>query len=43
LESNVGKATPAAQSADHMVALSALAEEVGFDLVTFTDHPYSAR
>jgi alkanesulfonate monooxygenase SsuD/methylene tetrahydromethanopterin reductase-like flavin-dependent oxidoreductase (luciferase family) len=32
---------PAAQSADHVVALSALAEEVGYDLVTFNDHPYS--
>ena len=26
--------TPAAESADHAVALSALAEEVGYDLVT---------
>src|ERR1700682_3073696 len=33
--------TPAAQSADGVVALSALAEEVGYDLVTFNDHPYS--
>src|ERR1700730_16556415 len=32
---------PAAQSADHVVALSALAEEVGYDLVTINDHPYS--
>src|SRR3984893_12311139 len=32
---------PAAQSADHVVALAALAEEVGYDLVTFNDHPYS--
>ncbi|HEY8767194.1 MAG TPA: LLM class flavin-dependent oxidoreductase [Dehalococcoidia bacterium] len=32
---------PAAQSPDHVVALSALAEEVGYDLVTFNDHPYS--
>ena len=32
---------PAAQSADHVVALLALAEEVGYDLVTFNDHPYS--
>jgi alkanesulfonate monooxygenase SsuD/methylene tetrahydromethanopterin reductase-like flavin-dependent oxidoreductase (luciferase family) len=32
---------PAVQSADHVVALSALAEEVGYDLVTFNDHPYS--
>ena len=30
--------TPAAQSADQVVALSALAEEVGYDLVTFNDH-----
>ena len=34
---------PAAQSADQVVALSALAEEAGYDLVTFTDHPYSPR
>src|ERR1700682_3618610 len=33
---------PAAQSADHVVALSALAEEVGYDLVTFNDHTYSS-
>src|SRR6202048_4254259 len=32
---------PAAQSADGVVALSTLAEEVGYDLVTFNDHPYS--
>ena len=32
---------PSAKSADHVVALSALAEEVGYDLVTFNDHPYS--
>src|ERR1700730_11087650 len=32
---------PAAQSADHVVGLSALAEEVGYHLVTFNDHPYS--
>jgi alkanesulfonate monooxygenase SsuD/methylene tetrahydromethanopterin reductase-like flavin-dependent oxidoreductase (luciferase family) len=31
---------PAAQSADQVVALSALAEESGYDLVTFNDHPY---
>src|ERR1700737_3081430 len=31
----------AAQSADGVVALSTLAEEVGYDLVTFNDHPYS--
>jgi hypothetical protein len=30
----------AARSADDVVALSALAEEVGYDLVTFNDHPY---
>ena len=34
---------PAAQSADQVVALSALAEEAGYDLVTFNDHPYSPR
>jgi alkanesulfonate monooxygenase SsuD/methylene tetrahydromethanopterin reductase-like flavin-dependent oxidoreductase (luciferase family) len=33
---------PAARSADHVVALSALAEEVGYDIVTFNDHPYSS-
>ena len=33
---------PSARSADHVVALSALAEEVGYDLVTFNDHPYSS-
>jgi alkanesulfonate monooxygenase SsuD/methylene tetrahydromethanopterin reductase-like flavin-dependent oxidoreductase (luciferase family) len=32
---------PAARSADQVVAMSALAEEVGYDLVTFTDHPYA--
>ena len=32
---------PPAQSADQVVALSVLAEEAGYDLVTFTDHPYS--
>ena len=32
---------PAAHSADRVVALSVLAEEVGYDLVTFNDHPYS--
>jgi alkanesulfonate monooxygenase SsuD/methylene tetrahydromethanopterin reductase-like flavin-dependent oxidoreductase (luciferase family) len=31
---------PAAHSADQVVALSVLAEEVGYDLVTFNDHPY---
>src|ERR1700730_3961562 len=34
---------PAARSADQVVALSALAEEAGYDLVTFNDHPYSPR
>ncbi|MDX6292322.1 MAG: hypothetical protein QOH50_1397 [Kribbellaceae bacterium] len=34
---------PAAQSADQVVALSALAEEAGYDLVTFNDHLYSPR
>jgi alkanesulfonate monooxygenase SsuD/methylene tetrahydromethanopterin reductase-like flavin-dependent oxidoreductase (luciferase family) len=34
---------PAAQSADLVVALSVLAEEAGYDLVTFNDHPYSPR
>jgi alkanesulfonate monooxygenase SsuD/methylene tetrahydromethanopterin reductase-like flavin-dependent oxidoreductase (luciferase family) len=34
---------PAARSADEVVALSALAEEAGYDLVTFNDHPYSPR
>ncbi|MDX6348893.1 MAG: hypothetical protein QOF84_3683 [Streptomyces sp.] len=34
---------PAAQSADQVVALAALAEDVGYDLVSFTDHPYSPR
>src|ERR1700730_13225932 len=32
---------PAAQAADEVVGLSVLAEEVGYDLVTFNDHPYS--
>src|SRR6202163_4637659 len=32
---------PAARSADQVVALSALAEEVGYDLVPFNDPPYS--
>ncbi|MCU1667419.1 MAG: putative F420-dependent oxidoreductase [Blastococcus sp.] len=32
---------PAARSADQVVAMSALAEEAGYDLVTFTDHPYA--
>src|SRR5664279_2544888 len=34
---------PAAHSADQVVALSVRAEEAGYDLVTFTDHPYSPR
>src|ERR1700732_4818575 len=34
---------PAARSADQVVALSARAEEAGYDLVTFNDHPYSPR
>ncbi len=34
---------PAAQSADQVVALSVLAEEAGYDLVSFNDHPYSPR
>jgi alkanesulfonate monooxygenase SsuD/methylene tetrahydromethanopterin reductase-like flavin-dependent oxidoreductase (luciferase family) len=34
---------PAAQSADQVVALSVFAEEAGYDLVTFNDHPYSPR
>src|SRR6202048_3879166 len=32
---------PAAEAADAVVGLSVLAEEVGYDLVTFNDHPYS--
>ena len=35
--------TPAAHSADDVVGLAVLAEEVGYDLVTFPDHPYSAN
>src|ERR1700733_6367569 len=34
---------PAAQSADQVVALSVLAEEAGYDLVSYNDHPYSPR
>src|ERR1700722_15741236 len=34
---------PAARSADQVVALSVLAEEAGYDLVSYTDHPYSPR
>ena len=32
--------TPSAKDADLTVALAAFAEQVGFDLVTFQDHPY---
>src|ERR1700694_823535 len=35
--------TPAAASADEVVAWSVLSEEAGYDLVTFNDHPYSAE
>ena len=34
---------PAARSADQVVALSVLAEEAGYDLVSYNDHPYSPR
>lgn len=34
--------TPAAEWADEVVAWSELAEEAGYYLVTFNDHPYSA-
>src|ERR1035438_2074579 len=34
---------PAARSADQVVALSVLAEEVGYDMVSYNDHPYSPR
>src|ERR1700680_1868512 len=34
--------TPAAESADEVVAWSELSEGAGYDLVTFNDHPYSA-
>ena len=34
--------TPAAESADEVVAWSELSEEAGYDLVTFNDHPCSA-
>src|ERR1700687_3287005 len=34
---------PSATSADQVVAVSALAEEAGYELVTFSDHPYSPR
>jgi alkanesulfonate monooxygenase SsuD/methylene tetrahydromethanopterin reductase-like flavin-dependent oxidoreductase (luciferase family) len=32
---------PVARSADQVVALSALAEDAGYDLVSYNDHPYS--
>ncbi len=35
--------TPAAASADEVVAWSELSEEAGYDVVTFNDHPYSAE
>jgi alkanesulfonate monooxygenase SsuD/methylene tetrahydromethanopterin reductase-like flavin-dependent oxidoreductase (luciferase family) len=34
---------PAVRSADQVVALSVLAEEAGYDLVSYNDHPYSPR
>jgi alkanesulfonate monooxygenase SsuD/methylene tetrahydromethanopterin reductase-like flavin-dependent oxidoreductase (luciferase family) len=34
---------PAVQSADQVVTLSVLAEDAGYDLITFNDHPYSPR
>jgi alkanesulfonate monooxygenase SsuD/methylene tetrahydromethanopterin reductase-like flavin-dependent oxidoreductase (luciferase family)/hemerythrin-like domain-containing protein len=34
---------PAARAADQVVALSVLAEDAGYDLVSFNDHPYSPR
>jgi alkanesulfonate monooxygenase SsuD/methylene tetrahydromethanopterin reductase-like flavin-dependent oxidoreductase (luciferase family) len=34
---------PAARSADQVVALSVLAEDAGYDLVSYNDHPYSPR
>ncbi|MDQ1618558.1 MAG: hypothetical protein QOE19_1127 [Actinomycetota bacterium] len=34
---------PVARSADQVVGLSVLAEDVGYDLVSFNDHPYSPR
>jgi hypothetical protein len=34
---------PAARSVDQVVALSVLAEEAGYDLVSYNDHPYSPR
>ena len=35
--------TPAAQAADAVVELAALADQLGLDLVTIQDHPYQAR
>jgi alkanesulfonate monooxygenase SsuD/methylene tetrahydromethanopterin reductase-like flavin-dependent oxidoreductase (luciferase family) len=35
--------TPASQDAETVVALAALADRTGLDLVTFQDHPYQAR
>lgn len=35
--------TPGAAQADAVLKLSKLADELGFDLVTFQDHPYQAR
>src|SRR5262245_44270898 len=35
--------TPAAGSADQVVALAELADRSGLDLVTFQDHPYQPR
>jgi alkanesulfonate monooxygenase SsuD/methylene tetrahydromethanopterin reductase-like flavin-dependent oxidoreductase (luciferase family) len=34
---------PVARSADQVVALSVLAEDAGYDLVSYNDHPYSPR
>src|ERR1700680_963784 len=34
---------PAARSADQVLALSVLAEDAGYDLVSYNDHPYSPR
>jgi alkanesulfonate monooxygenase SsuD/methylene tetrahydromethanopterin reductase-like flavin-dependent oxidoreductase (luciferase family) len=34
---------PAVRSADQVVALSVLAEDAGYDLVSYNDHPYSPR
>src|SRR6185436_10968853 len=36
-------ATPAAGSAEAVVALATLADQLGLDLVTIQDHPYQAR